>query len=355
MNLAHPSTFVSSSVLNEIRKYAEEAESLRDLHPRQLDIILKEKWFKMFVPKEFGGSALSIIEVLRIEEGLAWADGSTAWVTTLCSGAGWFVGFLDSSLTQKIFHDNNLCVAGSGNVSGTAEIIKEGYRINGLWKYASGSLHATLFTANCAIIENGIPKLDAIGKPVVRAFAFFPDEVKVIRSWNMMGMIATASHSFSITNIIVPSTRAFVIDSQHARIANPVYRYPFLQLAETTLTINLSGMTQRFLDLCHERFANNVNQIGALNAASDKLGTARTSVYDAVEASWKVCESGGDIPPALLSDVSATCRSLSRTCISLVDRLYPHTGLGAADISTEINRVWRNFHTAAQHSLFSRE
>ncbi len=386
MSIAHPSTFLPSAILDEIREHGHEAEHLRDLHPRQLEIIFREKWFKMFVPKNFGGLALSLPEVLRIEEALAWADGSTAWVTTLCSGAGWFVGFLDPSLSAKIFHANDLCVAGSGNVSGTAEIVNEGYKINGSWKYASGSLHATLFTANCAITENGKPKFGPDDKPLVKAFAFLPDEVQILRSWNMMGMVATASHSFSITNLIVPVSRAFQIDAQHATSSKPLYRYPFLQLAETTLTVNLSGMAQRFLDLCEEKFNRGAAKAqgdrernrrapsksvspseveGSLSGAEDDHITAshrmesdfhsvRNSFYAAAEASWEHCKNGNEIPPSLLRDVSTTSRELSQICNRLVDTLYPLTGLSAADVSVEINRVWRNFHTAGQHSLFWR-
>jgi alkylation response protein AidB-like acyl-CoA dehydrogenase len=367
MSVAHPSTFLPAAILNEIREHAHEAELLRDLHPRQLQIIRREKWFKMFVPKESGGLGLTLPEVLRIEESLAWADGSTAWVTTLCSGAGWFVGFIDPPLSQKMFHTNDLCVAGSGNVSGTAEAVKDGYEINGCWKYASGSLHATLFTANCAIVENGKPKVDSDGKPLVRAFAFLPNEVQVIRSWNMMGMVATASHSFSVTGLIIPTTRVFQIDAGHAKIADPVYHYPFLQLAETTLTVNLSGLAQRFLDLCEEKFNTSRHLADGhpkpklhstlpslLDNAVADLQAARTSFYAAAETSWNHCKNGDEIPLSVLHEVSITSRALSQACTSIVDKLYPHTGLSAADVSTEINRVWRNFHTGGQHSLFWR-
>ncbi len=422
MSVAHPSTFITAAILDEIREHAHEAELLRDLHPRQLEIIFREKWLKMFVPKEFGGLAISLPEVLRVEEALAWADGSTAWVTTLCSGAGWFVGFLDPSLSQKIFHAHDLCVAGSGNVSGTAEVVKDGYKVNGSWKYASGSLHATLFTANCVINENGKPKLESDGKPLIRALAFLPNEVQVIRSWNMMGMVATASHSFSVTDLIVPSNRAFQIDARHAKIGTAIYQYPFLQLAETTLTVNLSGMAQRFLDLCKEKLSrggaeaqrkmedgmtqrdiearrrpgeaskpvslsadgegsSEVVSLSAVeglsvnkehivegdtklhqhyslpkplaNAIAD-FASARTAFYAAAEVSWEHCKNGNEIPLELLHKVSTASRALSTACTVLVDKLYPHTGLSAADVSTEINRVWRNFHTAAQHSLFCR-
>src|SRR5688572_7470745 len=86
-----------------LRDHAAEAENLRQLHKEQLDVIYRERWFRMFVPVSLGGPGLPLPDVLRTEEGIAFADGSTAWVVTLCSGAGWFAGFLDPHLAREIF------------------------------------------------------------------------------------------------------------------------------------------------------------------------------------------------------------------------------------------------------------
>src|SRR5579859_6889132 len=96
--IEHPSAWLSKENVEAIRSNACEAESLRELHPNQLELIHRERWLNMFVPKMFGGLELTLPEVLQMEEALAWTDGSTAWVVTLCAGAAWFIGFLDPSL-----------------------------------------------------------------------------------------------------------------------------------------------------------------------------------------------------------------------------------------------------------------
>jgi hypothetical protein len=60
------------------------------------------------------------------------------------------------------------------------------------------------------------------------------------------------------------------------------------------------------------------------------------------------------ISEALLLEVSKVSHDLVRISRDIVNWLYPLQGLKAADKTTEINRVWRNFHTAAQHSLFKK-
>ena len=95
--------YCAKAFSDTIRNAAAEAEQLHELHNDQLNIIYRQGWFKMFVPKEYGGLGLSIPEVLRIEECLSWADGSTAWVVTLCSGAAWVAGFLPPSILNEVF------------------------------------------------------------------------------------------------------------------------------------------------------------------------------------------------------------------------------------------------------------
>lgn len=360
----HPSVFIDKEYANIIRHAAKEAERLKDLHPDQLNIIYKQKWFKMFIPIEYGGLSLSLPEVLRVEESLSWADGSTGWVVTLCSGAAWFLGFLQPSVMKEIHFNDKVCFAGSGAVTGTANVMADGYEINGSWKYASGSLHATVFTANCFIQKDGVPLHNTDGSSLVGAFLFHKEEVTLHRHWNSMGMIATASHSFKVSALSVPSTRCFTIDAKQAVLKDPVYQYPFMQLAETTLTINLSGMAMRFLDLCEPLFSEKMKRRNAadtkipdlhqlLAAATAEMDQCRFAFYTVVELSWQICARGEVLLQGVLNEVSKASYTLAHKARQLTDELYPYCGLIATDTSQEINRVWRNIHTASQHALFT--
>ena len=174
---------------------------------------------------------MTLPEVLKVEEALAWADGSTAWVVTLCSGAGWFSGFLHPEIPKAIFENDKVCLAGSGAPSGTAAIEGSGFRINGSWKYASGALHATMFTANCVITKNGKPLTNEDGSPVVKAFIVDRQDLILEKNWYSMGMVATGSHGFTIRDLFVAANRVFQINPEHANNPGNVYKYQFLPLA----------------------------------------------------------------------------------------------------------------------------
>ncbi len=367
--IPHPAAFIlvsratpiPDSLLASIRSLAQTAESLGRLHPEQLSIIVEQRWFKAYVPAAYGGLALSLPEGLALSESLALADGSMGWTATLCSGANWFVGFLQPALADTLFNRPDACLAGSGRPSGIARrIVMEtlngvvnGYEISGAWKYATGAPHATAFTANCRIEENGRLLQNADGSPLVQAFVFLRDEVAIIEDWHTIGMIATASHSFEVDRLQVPEDRTFAIDPAKALLPGPIYRFPFLQFAEATLAVNYAGMAARFIALAQTNPA--PDTLGLAVQAADRLQEYRQAFYASVTLAWEPCRLGQSIPPSALDELSHTSRALATGARRLVDELYPHCGLRAADPATEMSRVWRDLHTASQHSLFTRD
>jgi alkylation response protein AidB-like acyl-CoA dehydrogenase len=154
MIIEHPSVHLQADWVKTIRDASAEAERTGKIHPCQLAIIYEQQWFKLLVPAIYSGLEKSIPELVRLEESISWANGSVGWVVTLCSGAGWFGGFIESQKAAGVFNRADLCLAGSGAATGEAIITDSGYKVSGVWKYASGAHHATHFTANC-IIKNG--------------------------------------------------------------------------------------------------------------------------------------------------------------------------------------------------------
>ena len=342
--------------------WASKAENQGCLTTEMLDLIYQEKWFKLFVPKELGGLGLDLIEGLKIEEKLARQDGSLGWTVTLCAGAAWFVGFLDQELAKEVFADPKVCLAGSGFVGGKADLIGEEYLISGQWTYASGALHASHFTANCEILENGKPLLDKKGNPVVKAFILKREEVQILDGWSYMGMIATGSHAFKAENIKVPFNRCFEILPSKVKLKSPIYQYPFLQFAEATLAVNILGISLHLQELISLTFwkRNESRKYDEKHLkyfrkqekkAQEKLEKMRSDFYEAVLKSWKELQKEDKISKKTLRSVSKISRKLTAACRELNAKMYPFSGLEAAKTHTELNRVWRDFNTVSQHAL----
>jgi len=359
--MTHPSYLLKPEWVKTIRDAAPQAEKLGMLHPDQLALIYEQGWFKFLVPEAYSGLQLALPDMVRLEESLAWANGSLGWVVTLCSGAGWFGGFLSSQMAQELAGNPYLCLAGSGASTGTATITNDGYIISGTWKYASGVHHATHITANC-IIKNGEETvLNDDGSELILPFIFDRKDVEIVPAWKYIGMMATGSDAYKVTNLFVKADRCFRIDPEFTVIDEPLYRYPFLQLAEATLAANISGLAVHFLDLCGPLFEEKqlgkrvsaaqketVNQL--LDELTAKLHEIRKEFYMAVDTSWR---SGLTGDAGHLNEVSTSSRKLAKTAREFVDQLYPHCGLQAANPDIEISQVWRDLHTASQHALLN--
>ncbi|MGN7988354.1 acyl-CoA dehydrogenase family protein [Pedobacter sp. 22226] len=350
----------------KVKTYAALSEEMGKLHPEILELAYQENWFKLFVPGVYGGPGKKLPEILRLEEELAEADGSLGWTVTLCAGAGWFAGFLNPELATEIFADREVCFAGSGAIGGVAVKTKTGYLLKGKWNYASGALHATIFTANCTLKdENGEDILDENGTPEIRSFILTKEEVNILPGWSYFGLIATGSHAFEVKNLNVPENRTFQIN-QHIEVADAGFDYPFLQLAETTLTVNSLGMTNHFIKLVEDAFYVRTGlkrytdeQVlfftNELSSCKEEIQNLRAKFYSIFDASWNQLINNNKIEENTLTEVSSISRKLAHACWRTAARLFPYCGLEAAKKESEINRVWRDLHTASQHALLTFE
>ncbi|KQM67364.1 acyl-CoA dehydrogenase [Pedobacter sp. Leaf216] len=350
----------------KVKAYAALSEEMGKLHPEILELAYQENWFKLFVPEVYGGPNRKLPEILRLEEELAEADGSLGWTVTLCAGAAWFAGFLNPELAAEILADREVCFAGSGAVGGVAIKTETGYLLNGRWNYASGALHATVFTANCILKnEHGDDLLDEKGVPEIKSFILKKEEVNILAGWSYFGLIATGSHAFEVKDLHVPINRTFKIN-QDIEIADSGFDYPFLQLAETTLTVNTLGMTNHFIKLVETAFNLRTGlkrythqQVlffnDELNRCKEEIQDLRARFYSAFDESWSTLVNDGNIAEDKLAEVSAASRKLAHACWKVAAVLFPYCGLEAAKKDSEINRVWRDIHTASQHALLTFE
>lgn len=222
--------------------------------------------------------------------------------------------------------------------------------------------HATAFTANCHLEKNGNLLRDGNGNALVAAFIFLRSEVDINEDWKGMGMIATSSNSFEISALRVNKNRRFQIDESKALLPDKIYQYPFLQFAESTLAVNMSGMAIHFMDLLEEHlkerslseyFTEDHRHSLLLRneAARHKQQKARERFYQAIQISWDEWDESNHFANVSLENVSQVSRHLAATSREVVDELFPLGGLIAADPASAINRVWRNLHTACLHPL----
>ncbi|HLA52846.1 MAG TPA: hypothetical protein VK618_06065, partial [Flavitalea sp.] len=291
-------------------------------------------------------------------EAAAWADGSFGWALNLGAGANMFAAFLPPEIAKKLFIHAEICIAGSGALSGKAEKVDGGYLVNGSWRYATGAPHAQFFSISCLLTENGEPTSKT------QSFIVPSHQVTITDLWNSHGLKATASHDFKIEDVLVPDDFSFNLTEPSIFADSPLYKIPFLPLAEALLAVTMSGMGCHFIDLLKsllkEKIQANPNRSKdypametAIQAGEATLNKVRDDLYKTVSEAWLRYEGGETVDEVELDQIISDAKRCAFVTRTEVDKLYPWAGMDAIIPESELNRVWRDIHTASQHILLS--
>ncbi len=91
----------------------------------------------------------------------------------------------------------------------------------------------------------------------------------------------------------------------------------------------------------------------AIHAANVDLKEARSGLYKSVKEVWLRYEGQETASTAELSQIIINAKRCAFIARTEVENLYPWAGMDAIVPETDINRIWRDIHTASQHILLS--
>ncbi|MFB6466958.1 acyl-CoA dehydrogenase family protein [Cytobacillus sp. Hz8] len=182
-------------------------------------LLKEEGFFKLPIPKKYGGEEISLYEMLLIQEQLAKGDGSTAlnvgwhlltfmnvrelnaWsepvFARLCHTAVEKGELINIINTERV--KGNLSRGGSPGT--VAKKVPGGYQISGRKSFASLAPILNHFTIIAYLEDEEITAEFLIEKT---------DKVKVIETWESMGMRGTGSHDIEIQCAFVPEEALLV-------------------------------------------------------------------------------------------------------------------------------------------------
>ena len=310
-----------------------------------LETIFDQKWLRIWIPKEYNGLGCSFTEGLKVLQQVAEIDGSLGWLVTLCSGANFFSRNIVTEQALEIFTDEKVCFGGGGMLGGTAEKIGDTYLINGLWNYATGAPYLSHFTLNAQITENGNPVFKANGEPDFLSFVLDKEQVELIPSWKSMGMVATASHSFKVTDQYVPESSAFVYNKFY--VDDSISRIPFETFADLTLLVNYLGMGQHYLEESLK-----IKEVPLQEELKDYLLETTQKVNDYAKNTEQVLLNNDQLETDFITAVHNFGEKVVEDLIILIIKLHQLLGIRASVTESEINQIFRDFFTATQHFNF---
>lgn len=363
--MLHPKEILSTQIIEKLREEIFISEERKCLSARTLDIIYREKWLQILVPKVCGGMEYSLPQAVQLFEALAYVDGNVGWCVNLGAGANMFSGYLEQQTACKIFNNAETWCAGSGASSGKAKETEGGYLLSGRWKYASGANHASHFTANAFLLDkDGKEKLKD-GQPEFRSFMVPANNIINYKNWYAVGLKATSSNDFEAVDVFVPYESTFTLLKPSDFATGIVYQFPFGLLAEVNMACMLTGLALHFEE-AYRTLAINKKPLHASTTlaenpkakaismkASERFHAGRTNMHQQLNALWHLYEYDEIVDETAVQQFKDANKEAVAASRNLIQELFPLCGLNIVDPQSELNKIWRDAAVAGQHYLLS--
>src|ERR1700681_234075 len=133
---------------------AQEIENARRLPPDLLDKLHGAGLFRLLLPRSSNGIETDPLTFFHVIETIARADGSTAWCLSQAGGCAMSAAYLDLPVARAIFgNDPRAVIAWGPGPKVSAIECDGGYKMTGVWAFASGGRHATWLGAHSPIFQ----------------------------------------------------------------------------------------------------------------------------------------------------------------------------------------------------------
>ncbi len=353
---------VARALAPRIRELAPRIERERRLPQELVDELVRAGLMHLVVPQSIGGHECDPVAAAQAVEEVALADGSTGWCVMLAAQSGGFAGHVDQDVAREVWGGGGI-VAGAARPLGRAEWSesRRGFVLQGRWPFASGSTHATWFSAEAPVFDGHEPRRDAEGNEVSLAYLVPREDVTVHDTWDTTGLRGTASNDYSIEGAFVPEARAFEMFGA-PRHPWALYRAPglvFMNHGSHALGVARGALAGAREVATTKRgwggvpLASMPRVQATLAEAVVLVESARTYLYAVAAELWERLLGGAsdeELAPqrARLRLAASHAAMASVRATDLV-----HAGMGATSIFTSnpIERQFRDIHTAAAHVM----
>lgn len=349
-----------------LHEYAADGEAQRRLAPEAMAALLDAGLFEVWTPRAYGGMEMDPVSALRLFEALARIDSAAGWIVGNCTGIGTIAEVLPEAGGAELFADPRAVCAGALFPPGTAERVQGGYRISGRWPFGSASSYATWLTGQAIITEQGTPVPGPDGQPAALLFFARGEEARIFDgTWQTLGMRATGSYDYGVSDVFVPDHRVWVFgpaEVSNPAFAGPLYRMGFWLAPPQIATVPL-GIAQAALDDFLQLAATKTpaylrTGLADKPVVQDRIARARAHVdaarrtlHGATAEAWEYVQSGAPldmehgIPLALASAfvIEAACTA--------VDLVHSVAGTTAIREGQRFEQYFRDVHTLSQHAL----
>ncbi len=331
------------------------AELLAELHDRRL--------FRLLLPAPYDGEEVDPVSFFRIIEAVAKLDASTAWCLCQANGCAMIAAFLEPAVAQQIWgRDPAAVLAWGPGAKSRAARADGGFRLTGKWSFASGARHATWLGGHAVVTAaDGTPARDGEGAAVIRTMLFPADLATMTDVWDVIGLRATGSDSYSISDLFVRHDHSVSRENPaERRHRTPLYQFPALSLYAIGFSATALGiartMLDTFMDLAADKTPRLARQVlrdnGVIQAdtarAEARLGAARAFVVSEVADIWASVIARGRLTVAERMRIRLAATYAIHEAKAAADTAYDLAGATAIFTAGRFERRFRDIHTVTQ-------
>jgi indole-3-acetate monooxygenase len=343
----------AASVRPVVAAASDDIERDRRLPAPLLDRLHEAELFRLLLPRSSNGIETDPITFFHVIETIAQADASTAWCLSQAGGCAMSAAYLDLPVAQAIFGNDPRAVLAWGPGPKVKAIeCQGGYKVTGVWAFASGGRHATWLGAHCPIVQaDGSPRLDDNGVQQERTMLVRTEEVVWTDIWNTVGLRGTASDQFALDDFFVRSDHSITREfDRECRESGPLYRMGSGTCYQVGFAGVACGIARGALDCFLDVARNKVPRGGksGIAQAEVNLRAARGFVLQSMADIWKDLCAGASINVEQRVTVRMAATHAIHKAREAVDFAYNAAGATAIFENHPLERRFRDMHTVTQ-------
>jgi alkylation response protein AidB-like acyl-CoA dehydrogenase len=322
----------------------------------------------MMVPKRAGGAGRRMRCQIEVTAELARGSAGAAWAFGLLCGVTAAAGSLPPPAVRRIFKTGRELVCGVTMNTGTAKRVDGGYRVDGVWPYASGSQFAAWGMGGVRIVADDRSDLGV-------GLAFMPfgeDGLQIKDTWHVAGMRASASNNMVAAGLFVPDDLLRILG--HAPpprdvLDNPAAeardRWPFAVIFPLGVVAPMLGAARNMLDCTLANLDKKAVTFWDYPRQSDsqvvleQVGEAAIEIDSAFLHVLRVADAFDETAQTRALTAAEQVR-LQADCgyaMSLVrrasERLMDIGGASAFAQSNPLQRAWRDIALGSRHAFLN--
>jgi indole-3-acetate monooxygenase len=360
MDVATTSLERAKALYDLISGEARESELAGRLTDRAAQALQDANLFSMLVARSNGGPEANRAEFFETVETIAKADGSAGWCLSVCATTAFVVSKAASAeVKQEVFGDGPVALWTSLLPRAQSVAVEAGYRVSGRFGWGSGSS-----LARWVVVAEGLPDRD--GKQWFRSYIVPKSEVDCdLESWKPMGLEATASIDYAISDKFVPTHRSFEYPFVQPETPDALSTQLAAFLNQVGLTAFATGVAQRALSELVAAAPKIRRVLGEGTQAEDsvvqygisehegRLRAARAHYLNLLGAQDRHIAAHGAPNPTISLDLQQAALTLTRAARDMTVFAFDFAGTNVVMRSDPLQRCLRDIFAGLKHAVFT--